>query len=280
MLSHDRPGVRSDPLCESGLADWPANPKVMKTSLQTLALTALATATLCAPASAQAANPFGNTSGMLHQAEQLKIDSRAGSEGASNSTPAGKKAAASSPKTTASAARGPSARTTAGDTPGSKLVRAAALGRLEEIKTQLSAGAPLDSRDGDGNTMLHAAALKGQLEVAQYLVGQPNIAIDARDKVGSTPLMLAAGAGQVDVVKLLLDKGADYKLQNNDGKSALHGAAANGHPKVVEALLTAGADPNQKDAHGKTPLDLTEKYQQGEWPVVETRLKAAQSSNP
>ncbi len=36
--------------------------------------------------------------------------------------------------------------------------------------------------------------------------------------IGWTPLMYAAEGGSLDIVKLLLNKGADIKAKDNDGK--------------------------------------------------------------
>lgn len=62
--------------------------------------------------------------------------------------------------------------------------------------------------------------------------------------ISSTPLMGAASEGQLSVVRMLLDKGADVNLVQEDGETALMYAAAGGHLDVVEVLLDAGADIN------------------------------------
>ena len=36
--------------------------------------------------------------------------------------------------------------------------------------------------------------------------------------IGETPLMAAAQGGNLDIVELFLNKGADIKAKNNDGK--------------------------------------------------------------
>ena len=63
---------------------------------------------------------------------------------------------------------------------------------------------------------------------------------------GSTPLMIASRKGNVGDVKDLLEKGADLKLKDNYGYSALMKASLNGHKDVVETLLNQGASKDEK----------------------------------
>ncbi|KNC69297.1 hypothetical protein SARC_18195, partial [Sphaeroforma arctica JP610] len=66
-------------------------------------------------------------------------------------------------------------------------------------------------------------------------------------QVGCTPLHTASQNGHKDVVELLLAKGADINVKNNDslqqfGRTSLYVASENGHKDVVELLLAKGAD--------------------------------------
>jgi ankyrin repeat protein len=56
------------------------------------------------------------------------------------------------------------------------------------------------------------------------------------------PLNSASNNGHVDVVKLLLEKGADWTVPNNDGWMPLNCASNNGHVDVVKLLFEKGAD--------------------------------------
>ena len=62
-----------------------------------------------------------------------------------------------------------------------------------------------------------------------------------------SPLILAARNGHQDVVKLLLDKGAEPNMADQNGDTALGYAARGGHKDVVQLLFDRGAEPNLAD---------------------------------
>jgi uncharacterized protein len=74
--------------------------------------------------------------------------------------------------------------------------------------------------DHIGWTPLHYACAKGQLEVAQFLIANGAI-VDSMSLGNTTPLMMAVQSGNEQVVKLLLDKGADLQLRNDQGLTAI-----------------------------------------------------------
>ena len=61
-------------------------------------------------------------------------------------------------------------------------------------------------------------------------------------------------SGKLEVVKLLIEKGADFKSPDKDGKTPLHWAAYSGKLEVVKLLIEKGADFKSPDKDGKTPL--------------------------
>lgn len=132
---------------------------------------------------------------------------------------------------------------------------------------------------------------RGHLEVVRALCEHPDVNIDINASEGPqkrTSLHWAAKNGRVEVVSFLLKKGADAKLIDSNGKTALslsntswsrdkqsqrgesiilglidhdpvtasqdshlmENAAVSGSAKIVEKLIAAGADSTKQDEHG------------------------------
>jgi hypothetical protein len=69
-------------------------------------------------------------------------------------------------------------------------------------------------------------------------------------------LLLAAQKGAGEVAALLLERGADASLANQDGLTPLHAAAGRGDLALAQALLKAKAPLQPRDKRGKTPLGM------------------------
>jgi ankyrin repeat protein len=112
---------------------------------------------------------------------------------------------------------------------------------------------------------IHVEAAKGNLENLQILLTRNPELVNLIDKMDfGTPLHWAAVYGQEDSCKLLLDHGADIKLVDELGHSALVWAIDGGEPGVVQLLIAHGADVNQHDQEGLTPLDVAVRKKQDE----------------
>ncbi|UNI23919.1 hypothetical protein JDV02_009710 [Purpureocillium takamizusanense] len=64
----------------------------------------------------------------------------------------------------------------------------------------------------------------------------------------------ASKRGFTDIIRLLRQRGANLRYQDDNGMSPLHHAAYGCHTDAVRLLLLEGADPNQLDKAGRSPL--------------------------
>lgn len=97
-------------------------------------------------------------------------------------------------------------------------------GDVRGLEEQLGSGAPVDSRDGHGQTALMLAAHGGRLKAVECLLRHgANLNITA--KYGFSALMLAIVAGHETVARALVRAGADLTFRGTGapgfaGKSA------------------------------------------------------------
>ena len=59
-----------------------------------------------------------------------------------------------------------------------------------------------------------------------------------------TALWLASGKGYENLVRILLDRGADVNMQNQDGVTALQRATRFRHESICRLLVDKGAEDN------------------------------------
>ena|SRR5947209_5625682 len=102
----------------------------------------------------------------------------------------------------------------------SSFIGAVRSGNVAEVRQLLAQGADPNAPEGVNHwTPLMHAVHKNQLgSVAALLDGHadPNRAVN-----GGTPLMMAAGYGYTPIVRLLLARGADPRIRDLDGETAV-----------------------------------------------------------
>ena len=94
-------------------------------------------------------------------------------------------------------------------------------GTPEEVERAIRGGVNVNAADEDDWTALHFAALNNDDPAVVEILLENGANIDARDNTGDTPLINAAVKDSPKHIFLLLDRGADAGITNNDGKKAL-----------------------------------------------------------
>ena len=96
----------------------------------------------------------------------------------------------------------------------------------------------MNLKDRLGNTALHAATERNQIEMAELLI-DVGADLDSENRNGMTPLMIAARQGNAVLVKALLAKGANARKTDFTGRDALSWAQESRRPAVVQLLQRA-----------------------------------------
>ena len=140
------------------------------------------------------------------------------------------------------------------------LISAAARGEQDVVNTLLSRGVNINVKDKNGYTALSHAIDAMQDGVEEALLNRPELDPNCRGKNNRPALMAYVWRDNKERVEKLLARGADVKIEDNDGDTALHGAAQTGNVEIMRVLLDKGADVNAKNKQGGTPLMWTAVY--------------------
>lgn len=119
----------------------------------------------------------------------------------------------------------------------------------------LTKSADATEKTNNGQTALHFAASKSNLDTARKLIAHKASA-RVKDKRGQLPLHRAAAVGNVPIVRLMLENKSPVNATDMDGCTALHHAIAEGHGDTALVLLKAGAETEKRDAGGSLAIDL------------------------
>ncbi|RYP56140.1 hypothetical protein DL771_012085 [Monosporascus sp. 5C6A] len=124
-----------------------------------------------------------------------------------------------------------------------------------------------------GQMSLRWAVETGDVEMVKLLLDRgADVAVTNQD--GWTPLIAASKKGHIDVVRLLLaTNGVNADLMDSEsGQTPLSWAAANGYEAVVQLLLDTGkVDIDSRDNNGRTPLQWA--AEKGHETIVRLLLK-------
>jgi ankyrin repeat protein len=133
------------------------------------------------------------------------------------------------------------------------LMIASRQGHADLASNLIARKASLTRQTRHGDTALLMASLGGHLDVVKLLVsaGAP-----VQGKQGWQPIHYAAFNGATDVVRYLLQHGAQKNALAPNSYTPLMLATRNGHAETVSALLSEGADVTQRGMNGETALDI------------------------
>jgi ankyrin repeat protein/L-ascorbate metabolism protein UlaG (beta-lactamase superfamily) len=143
----------------------------------------------------------------------------------------------------------------------------------------LAHGADPNARDHFGSTPLFGAAVRGDAEVTRMLL-ERGAKADVKNNAAGSPLEDAVEGGRTEVAALLLQAGAPTVVgKPTFGWSMLHQAAALGYEDVAKLLVDHGADRKVQDISGRTPAQLAEQYGHTEMAAM-LKTDDAQKASP
>jgi len=140
------------------------------------------------------------------------------------------------------------------------------------VNVEYSTSSTRNTQIGIGWTPLMISVAEGNEEVASVLI-KSGANVNAKNKLGRTSLMFASKYGFYSIAKMLLENNANIDAIPNDkdGWTAIIAGAYEGHDDIVNLLMLYGADTKIQDKNGKTALMWAEN--QGNTKIIEL-LKA------
>ncbi len=121
------------------------------------------------------------------------------------------------------------------------LITASYVGNADIVYTLIEAGCDIRARDDiDGAMPIHVASANGNDAAVTLLLEKDKTLINETDNNGNdTSLHWASMKDKPSTVALLLKYGADTKIQNTDGNTALHYASMYASAEVIKNIVNA-----------------------------------------
>jgi hypothetical protein len=138
----------------------------------------------------------------------------------------------------------------------------------DDVKELLASGVKPETQDRYGRTVLHAAVMLGQIELARFLLSK-GADINVRDREGRTPLMVSASVGGFDLFQGFAatapwEMSWTERLCGAEPPESLKGSVRMledwygmvvAQRPMLRLLLDSGADVAVKDNEGRDALD-------------------------
>jgi ankyrin repeat protein len=139
------------------------------------------------------------------------------------------------------------------------LIAAALHSRLAVMEYLLAKGADVNARDRLGRSALWAAVWGDQPEAFRLLLSK-DAAVEVSAKTGDTLLFMAVEGGRLEMARELIARGAQVDRPSRNplwrGYTPLQRAVTLRNAKAVALLVEKGADPRVKNDQGQTAADL------------------------
>jgi uncharacterized protein len=126
------------------------------------------------------------------------------------------------------------------------------------LRTIFDSGIDINFRDGEERTPLMNAVIENKTHMVKDLINV-GADINAQDSTGATALHFAAQSYYVDMVKVLLENKAQVDVGDANGNTPLSDAVfySNGRGEIISLLLQYGADRKLENNYGISPLELS-----------------------
>eukprot|EP01130_Rhizamoeba_saxonica_P008083 TRINITY_DN3267_c0_g2_i1.p1 TRINITY_DN3267_c0_g2~~TRINITY_DN3267_c0_g2_i1.p1 ORF type:complete len:566 (+),score=78.55 TRINITY_DN3267_c0_g2_i1:9-1706(+) len=153
-------------------------------------------------------------------------------------------------------------------------------GRIRAFHQLINADADYNVVDLNLNNCLHVAVMYENIAIVHYILKYTTININAKNSKGMTPLMMAANKGLSDILRYLLIMGANMRLQDLNGLTALHHSLYNDEGVTAFRLIKIGSSLSLEDNHGLTPADIClKKDQQNLLSLIESEQSMSNIAN-
>ena len=114
----------------------------------------------------------------------------------------------------------------------------------EITKHFLEKGANINAKDADEEDIMFYAVKSNNIPLIELLINTYKYDLNTKNRSGETPLFIAA-QNQPNLVPMLLQKGANPKIMDNNGRTPAIAAVEMGHMDLYEMLENAPAPMNQ-----------------------------------